>query len=269
MIRPGRFLPPDLALAARVRWLHGTLAEAPWAELHAFGPEVCLHAAWISTPGVYLESPENRQWVMWSLDFLRGVLDAGAERLVVLGTCAEYQIGPEPLVEEHTPLVPSTLYARCKRELHLRLAEELAQEQATLCWARLFTLYGPGEHPARLCTSVIRSLIRNEPITLRTPDTKRDYVYIDDVARALLRLVEGCFAGPINVGSGQAVSVRELGEKLGRLLGKPELVRFSEPATPDPLSHAVADVSRLRSLGWRPEVGLDEGLPRLVKHLTG
>jgi nucleoside-diphosphate-sugar epimerase len=269
LVRPGRAIPAGLAFASSVRWLRGTLTEAPWREIGSFGPEVCVHAAWISTPGVYLESPENQRLVESSLDFLRRTLDAGVRRLVVLGTCIEYEIGPAPLSEERTPIAPSTTYARCKHELHLRLAAELSGRQVTLCWPRLFTLYGPGEHPARLCTSIIESLRRNQPIRLRTPDSTRDYIYIDDVARALLLLAEHSFAGAINVGTSEGISVRAIAEKLSCLLSKPGLVQFAASPAPDPFSPVVGEVSKLRALGWRPEVDFDEGLRRLVKHLAG
>jgi dTDP-6-deoxy-L-talose 4-dehydrogenase (NAD+) len=268
LVRPSRTLPTDVASARNIRWLRGTLAEAPWPEITSFAPEVCAHAAWISTPGVYLESPENHRFVEWSLDFLRRALDAGTKHLVVLGTCIEYEIGPAPLGEDRTPIAPSTTYARCKHELHLRLEQELAGRPVALSWPRLFTLYGPGEHPARLCTSIIQRLRRDQPVTLRTPDTTRDYIYIDDVARALLFLVERSFAGPINVGTGVAISIRAIAEKLSHILGKTGLVRFSDLPAPDPLGYVVGEVSKLRSLGWRPEMDLDEGLRRLAKHLS-
>jgi len=242
----------------------GTLAEPPWREIEAFGPEVCVHTAWISAPGIYLDSPENHRFVDWSLAFLKRLAELGTRHLVVLGTCIEYRTTGAARAEDRTPLEPATLYARCKHELHLKLETELARHAAALCWARVFYPYGPGEHPARLCSSIIQNLRRNQSVTLKTPDSRKDYIYIDDLARALVLLIERKFAGSVNLGVGEAVAVRQIAEVLGRLLGKPDLIQFPAQPVSDPLDCVLSDSTKLRSLGWRPGVDVEAGLKNLI-----
>jgi nucleoside-diphosphate-sugar epimerase len=246
-------------------WRVGTLDQAPWEDIRQFAPDVCIHTAWIATPGVYLESPDNFQFVTWSLDFLRRAREVGVRRVVVLGTCIEYQIGGQPLSEQHTPVGPTTTYARCKNDLRLALEQEATAEGFQLCWGRVFYPYGVGEHPSRLCSSMIQKLGRGEPMELQTPQSMKDYIHIEDLAAAIVLTAESSFAGVINWGTGEGVAVRQVADTVAELLGRAELVREQMPPKPDPLGRVVADADRIKSLGWMPHVGLREGLKGLIR----
>ncbi len=260
---------PSWAPAKATQWFRGTLDQAPWSEISEFKPDVCVHTAWITTPGVYLESPENERFRDVSLAFLRRLTTLGTRHIVGLGTCIEYQITDRPLVEASTPVVPTTTYARCKNELRLALESDAASEGFSFCWGRVFYPYGPGEHPSRLCSSIIQKLARGETITLKTPHSTKDYIYIDDLAGALLTVVEKRYTGQVNLGTGQGTSVRTLARRLADLLSKPELIGEANPPDQDPFPFVVADATKLRSLGWEPAVTIDEGLRRLVERLIG
>jgi dTDP-6-deoxy-L-talose 4-dehydrogenase (NAD+) len=249
--------------------LVGKLEAPPWDAIQAFAPEVCLHAAWLTTPDVYLQAPENELYFKWSLAFLRQLAQIGVHYFAVLGTCLEYEPGPAPRLEDRTRLAPTTSYAQWKNSLRLALEDELITAGATLGWGRVFYPYGVGEHPRRLCSSIIHALSRGEPIVLKTPHSTKDYIYIEDLAQALLLLIERRFAGPTNLGTGQGVTVVQLARALAELVGRPDLVSLAEAQqTPDPFACVVADTSRLRSLGWKPQVSLHAGLRRLLEHLN-
>lgn len=245
--------------------LTGDLAEPPWEAIASFRPEAVVHAAWIATPGVYLESPENADWVRWSLAFASRLPDIGVRHLTVLGTCIEYAITGKPLHETGTPLAPASPYARAKAELHSALTSALAGSGTGLAWARIFYPYGPNEHPARLASSLLSRVLAGQPITLKTPNSTKDYIHEADVARALLAVVGTGFQGPINIGTGEGVTVGTLARTLAEFAGRPELVVLPADAPRDPLDFVVADASRLRSLGWQPQVALVDGLRRLVE----
>ena len=245
-------------------WAHlqSSIDSLPWDVVERFQPEAVVHTAWEARPGIYLESPTNHDWVEWSERFIEQATALGVRRFLVVGTCIEYPVTGAPLSEK-TPASPTSTYARCKDELRRRLGERLPAD-GRLAWARLFYPYGPGEHPSRLCSSLIHKLQAGESIQLRTPLSTKDYLYIDDVAAALLRVVEAGYHGPINVGSGDGVTVLSLAQRIATQLGRPELVQAAEVTQPDPYYHVVADISRLRALGWFPQVGLEEGLRRLI-----
>jgi len=264
LIIPSESVPSYLAPTRDLLWLRGTLEDVPWEQISAFNPDVCVHMAWITTPGVYLESPENLRFLDASISFLRKMHQLGAAHIFGLGTCVEYQITNTPLSEELTPIVPTTTYARCKNELRLAMEADARQHGFVFCWGRVFYPYGPREHPSRLFSSIIQKLTRDEKIVLKTPDSTKDYIYIDDLASALLTVLEKRFRGTINLGTGIGVSVREIARTLGEMMGKPHLIAEANPPEIDPLGFVVADASRLHQLEWRPSRDLREGLQKLL-----
>jgi dTDP-6-deoxy-L-talose 4-dehydrogenase (NAD+) len=265
---PNEVIPSWLPATLQIVWLRGTLDQAPWSEIEAFKPDACVHTAWITTPGVYLESPANEQFRDDSLKFIRKAREAGVTYVVGLGSCLEYQLGDQPLSEERTPLVPSTTYARCKNELRVALEADARKDHFGFAWGRVYYIYGPGEHPSRLCSSLIQKLAHREKLTLKTPDSTKDYIYVADVTSALLIVLEKRFQGPINIGTGTGVTVRQIAETLGSLMHCPELVRIADPPERDPFPFVVADASRLRGLGWQPAWTLERGLRALVAEKT-
>ncbi|MGH7970410.1 MAG: NAD-dependent epimerase/dehydratase family protein, partial [Limisphaerales bacterium] len=105
---------------------------------------------------------------------------------------------------------------------------------------------------------------RGEKIFLKTPESTKDYIYIDDLAAAVLALVEKKPGGSVNLGTGTGTSVRALARGVAELLGKDDLIQEATPPEPDPFPYVVADATKLRSLGWQPGVAIDAGLRWLV-----
>ena len=264
LLLPNEAIPADRPAGPQLVWLRGLLDQAPWEEITRFAPEVCVHAAWITTPGIYLETPENERFRDASLAFIKKTVGLGTRQIVSLGTCVEYQATEQPMAEDTSPIAPTTLYARCKNDLRLALEAEARSKGFGFCWTRIFYPYGPGEHPSRLCSSIIHKLLSNEKVVLRTPGSTKDYIFIEDLARALLTVVERRFEGTINLGSGEGIEVRRLAVSLARLLRKENLVEEQNPPGVDPAGHVVADVTKLRQLGWEPAYGLEAGLEKLV-----
>jgi nucleoside-diphosphate-sugar epimerase len=265
LVRPGRPVAalgehPTLSVSV------GTLAAPPWDDLVRFAPETCVHAAWITTADVYLESPNNDRYRDESVAFATGLFKRGVGHAVVVGTCAEYRPSPRPLDEARSPLEPRSSYARAKHELRLALGNRAGTAGARVAWARVFQPYGGGEPPARLCSTVIRRLAAGQRVTLATPGAVRDWIHVDDVATALLCLVESRAGTIVNVGSGIGRTVESIALVIGTLLGRPELIATS-PAAPDPLGSLVADPARLRGLGWTPHIDLEAGLASLIEQL--
>jgi dTDP-4-dehydrorhamnose 3,5-epimerase len=261
---PGEALPPSLPGSENLHWLRGTLEEAPWREIEAFGADVCIHMAWITTPGIYLESPENFKLLESSQKFLKRLRELGTKHIIGFGTCVECQISGHPLSEDKSPLAPTTPYARCKNDLRLAMEEEAKTHGLKFCWVRVFYPYGPGEHPSRLCSSIIQKLSRDEKIVLKTPASTKDYIYIDDLAMALITVMESQATGIINLGTGIGVTVREIAQTLAGMMGKPHLISEIDSPETDSLGYVVADASRLRGLGWQPAYTMTQGLQRLM-----
>lgn len=264
LLHPNKTPPAQISASDKMTWLKGTLADLPWKGIEQFQPDVCLHLAWIATPGVYLESPENEQYLQWSLDMVRGLRRIGVNHIVGAGTCIEYQITETPLSEELTPVNPTTFYARCKNMLRATLAAEAQRDGWQFCWGRVFYPYGVGEHPARLCSSLIQKIQRGETVLLKTPHSRKDYIYIEDLAAAILLTIEKRFAGTINWGTGTGISVRTIADKLAMMSGQPNLIDAVNPPALDPFPFVVANVDQLKALGWKQVWPLERGLNQLI-----
>lgn len=229
-------------------------------------PTHLLHLAWYAVPGRYGTSPENLRWVQASLGLLQAFAAHGGQRVVMAGTCAEYDWRYGFCSEPVTPLRPGNLYGTCKHALHLLQDAFAAQTGISAAWGRVFFLYGPHEHPDKFVASVIGSLLKNEPAPCSQGDQIRDFLYVCDVADAFVALLEADITGPVNIGSGYPIAVKEIVHKIAGRIGRPELVRLGAlPAAPDEPPLVVADVRRLREeAGWTPRYNLDDGLEQAI-----
>ena len=230
-------------------------------------PTHLLHMAWYVEPGQVWSSLENVRWVEASLALLRAFGEAGGKRALFAGTCSEYGHPADGVCREDTPLVPTNLYGEAKAALGRLALATAAELEVSAAWARIFFAYGPFEHPRRLVSSVARHLLRGELAPTSHGRQVRDYLYTADISAALVQLVDDELEGPVNVGSGERISLREIVGRVADIIGRPELVEFgaieSGPNEPPVL---VADVSRLRDeAGWTPAYSLDQGLELTVE----
>jgi nucleoside-diphosphate-sugar epimerase len=225
-----------------------------------------LHLAWYLAPGRWVSAPENFEWLEESLALIRAFHAAGGRRVVTAGTGLEYDWRYGYCSEDRTPCTPTTAYGVAKHALQLASSAFAAGSGLESVWARIFFLYGPHEHPNRLVASVTRALLAGEPALCSHGNQIRDFLFVDDVADALVTLVEGAVIGPVNVGSGRPIALREIVTRIGQIIGRPELIRLGaipQAATDTPL--VVADTTRLSSeVGWTPACTLDEGLERTI-----
>jgi UDP-glucuronate decarboxylase len=244
----------------------GDLASPELGErLRALQPEVGLHLAWYAEPGRYLDAPENLDHVELSLRLVRALARAGCRRFVGVGTCLEFAVASHPLTEDGLTQ-PTRLYSAAKLAFAQLLPQVTAAMGMATAWARLFYLYGPFEDERRLVPSVIRNLLAGEPARVTTGQQVRDYLHVADVASALEAIACSSLQGPVNVGSGQPTTVRELVLHLGRLLGCEERLIFGAvPAAPGDPPYVCADNRRLfRETGFKPQFGLEDGLRQTV-----
>jgi nucleoside-diphosphate-sugar epimerase len=230
------------------------------------GASHLAHLAWYVAPGRWAASPENFAWAQASLGLLRAFQAAGGTRVVTAGSCLEYDWRYGRCSESRTPCAPHTMYGACKHGLQVLSTAMDGAGALSSAWARIFFLYGPHEHPDRLVAAVIRSLLAGEPARCSHGRQIRDYLFVEDVADAMARLLESDVRGPINVASGVPIALRDIVTRIGALVGRPELIRLGAipPASTD-VPIVVADTTRLeQELEWRPRWDLDAGLQKTI-----
>jgi UDP-glucose 4-epimerase len=137
---------------------------------------------------------------------------------------------------------------------------------------RFFNVYGPRQDPGSAYAAVIplfvSRLLAGLPLTIYGDGAQtRDFVYVGDVVNALLAAssVPGVSGRVFNVGTGRAVSVRDLAETLCRILWKKPQIEFQAKRAGD-ITHSWADVAAAaRDLGFRASTTLEEGLRRTME----
>ena len=201
---------PAAPEGAGVQWHQADLLDdRKTAELVAdLRPTHLLHFAWYTELGKYLNSLENFRWVEASLNLLRAFAREGGTRAVLAGSSFEYEGDHGACTETGTPLKPNNAYGACKAALQGLQAAFAEQSGVSAAWGRIFYLYGPHENPRRLVASVIRSLLKGEPALCSPGEQVRDFLYAEDVADAFVALMESDVRGPVNIASGQPITVR-------------------------------------------------------------
>jgi nucleoside-diphosphate-sugar epimerase len=226
-----------------------------------------LHFAWYAEPKKYWTSDENFKWVRASTELLKEFYSNGGHRAVMAGTCAEYDWGQGICSENTTPLLPTTVYGKCKHSLQGALADFSGKTGLSSAWGRIFFLYGPNEHPARLVSSVIISLLQGKPASCSYGNQIRDFLHVEDVASAFVALLESDVRGAVNIASGRPIALKEVICKIGEKLKQPKLIRLGDiPSPKDEPPLLVADVKRLKEeVGWAPKYDIDSGLDQTIK----
>ena len=249
--------PAEPSPADGVTWHRADLMDAASRAslVAAVRPTHLLHLAWYVVPGKLITSPENFAWVTASLDLVQRFVEHGGTRLVVSGSAYEYDWRYGYCSEALTPAVPDTVYGACKQALHLLVTAFARQAGVSAAWGRVFFLYGPGEHPDRLVSSVIRALLAGSAARCSHGRQIRDYMHVQDVADGLVALLDSSVEGAVNVSSGRATTLREIVLTIGHLMGRVDAVQLGAiPARANDAPLVVGDITRLRT-----EVGVTEG----------
>jgi nucleoside-diphosphate-sugar epimerase len=238
----------------------------PTRLMDAVAPSHLLHLAWYATPGLYWNAPENLAFLAASTQLLHSFRRKNGRRVVMVGSCAEYDWESGYCTEGVTPLTPNTLYGVCKDALR-RVSEIYAEGNGlSWAWARQFFLYGPHESPKRLVASIITSLLAGQPALMTHGRQLRDLMHVEDVAGALVALLDSQVVGPVNIASGIPTALTTVANEIATLLGAPELLRVGAvAAAPKEPPLVVGNPRRLHEeVGFVPRYDLKTGLAATV-----
>lgn len=193
---------------------------------------------------------------------LEATLQAGRLRRFIYASTSSvygrYASGDETLPTR--PISPYGVTKLASENLCRAFAEERGLPLVVL---RYFSVYGPGQRPDMGYHKFIAAMRADETLTVFGDGQQvRGNTYIDDCVEATVRALEAPEGETYNVGGGETASVWDVLEKLKKIIGREAKVR-REPARPGDQRHTTADTIKLqRHLGWKPKVGLDEGLAR-------
>lgn len=217
--------------------------------------------------------------ILIAMNTIMGAYEAGVKRLLFLGsTCIYPRMAPQPIPE--SALLTSPLektnegYALAKIS-GLKLCEFLRRDKGVTYHSLMPTnLYGTGDNYDVVGGHVLPTMIRkfetarvNGDATVPlwgTGTPLREFLHVEDLAAACLFVLE--MENPpdlLNVGSGVEITIRALAEKIRAATGCPAEISW-DASKPDGTPRKLCDTSAIRSLGWSPRIGLDEGLSRTI-----
>jgi UDP-glucose 4-epimerase len=206
-------------------------------------------------------------------EVVEAAVDAGVSKVIASSSASVYGLAEEfPTSERHHPYANDTLYGAAKTFNEGLLRSFAAMRDLDYVALRYFNVYGPRMDIHGLYTEVlIRWMERIDagqpPLILGDGTQTMDFVYTEDIARAnLLAAASDATDEVFNIGSGTETSLRELAEMLLHVMGRDDLdLEFGPPRGVNSVTRRLADVSAAAErLGWKAEVGLEEGLTRLV-----
>ena len=222
-----------------------------------------------ASPRDYLEHPIETLEVgaLGSLHCLRFAEEKGAG--VFLASTSEVygdpQVHPQP--ESYwgnvNPIGPRSVYDEAKRFAEAATMAFHRARGLPVRIIRIFNTYGPRmrRHDGRAVPTFIDQALHGEPITVHGDGSQtRSLCYVDDLIEGIWRMLQTDLPGPVNLGSTEEVSMKELAELIGSLAGTGSTVVYTERPVDDP-ENRRPDASLARDrLGWEPQVSLRDGL---------
>ncbi len=262
---------------SQIEFLQGDVADPQATQAATQGVEWVFHHAALASVPLSLERPEatHRACATGTLVLLDVARRAGVRRFIYAGSSSAYGDQPTAAKRESDPVAPTSPYGAAKLagELYCRsFYQSYGLETVVL---RYFNIYGPRQDPhgpyAAVIPRFVQAIVAGEqPVVFGDGTQSRDFVYIDDVVQANLLAVQ-CPQAPgrtFNVGSGRSTTLLELLEVLGEIFGRRIEPRFASPR-PGDIHQSLADITLARQvLGYRPQVGLRQGLESTARYFA-
>ncbi len=205
----------------------------------------------------------------------------GVQKLLFPGSACTYpKMAPQPVKESeflNGPIEPTNIAYAAAKINGIVMAQAYAKEYGMKVVVPMPTnAYGIGDNFDPAASHVIPALMlrfheaklqnASEVVTWGTGSPLREFIYADDLADALIFLMERQESAElINVGTMQEISIRDLGQKIAEVVGYKGKIT-QDTTKPDGAPRKVLDSARLFALGWRPKVTLEDGLNRMYQH---
>ena len=233
---------------------------------------VFLAAAKVGGIGANTESPAH--FIYDNLMIQTNIIDCayryGAKKLIFLGSSCIYpKFANQPIKEEELmtgALEPSNDAYATAKIAGIKMCQAYRQQYGFNAISVMPTnLYGPNDNYDLEKSHVLPAMIRKfheaeDKVTLwGDGSARREFLHVDDLAEALyLLLNQYNEASPINVGTGEDVTIKELAETVGSVVGNKEIEW--DTSKPNGTPRKVLDVSKIKSMGWKPTISLRDGI---------
>jgi NAD dependent epimerase/dehydratase len=266
----------DADVTREVDVVLGELRDIESVEQAAKGAEVVFHlGAQIAIPYSFVNPRDYFETnVLGTLNVAQAALRVGARRLVHTSTSEVYGTARTiPITEEH-PLEPQSPYAASKVGADKLMDSWYRTYELPVTVLRPFNTYGPHQSARAVIPTIISQALAGGPVRLGSLTPRRDLTFVSDTVAGFLAAADSpaAIGRTMQLGTGYDVSIGDIVEMVGEILGRPLDVEFDA----DRVRPASSEVERLISspalaaelTGWRPEVELREGLARTIEWMS-
>jgi nucleoside-diphosphate-sugar epimerase len=215
-------------------------------EVKNFKPDAAIHLAWEGLPDYGAKNSIKN--LNYGLNLMNFLAEINCKTVIMAGTC--WEVLPQPV----------NAMSAAKTALHW-LGEEIAKEKnMNFIWARFFYVYGPGQREDSLIPFLIRCKKNGDKPKIKTPEAKKDFIYVGDVAEALSKIIKkGKKRAIYDIGSGKLTGVQEIAKII---FPDFKIKKLKKDSAGSPL----ADISKIKKeIGWEPETGIKEGIKKIIK----
>lgn len=229
-------------------------------------PEIVFHLAAKTDVSSSVENPleDARVNIYGFLNTLLASKEAGIKKFIFTSSAAVYGTPRYVPVDEEHPIYPLSPYGTSKAAAEWYLSSFFGSDGFDYTILRLANVYGPRQGvkvSSGIISILIQSFLKGKNVTLYDPDsTSRDYVYVEDVVKALVLAIEHGSKETLNISSGIETKTMEVLEKVLSLVsGKFEI----QPLRRGEIKRIYLSNLRAKNvLGWEPKTALDEGIKK-------
>lgn len=232
-------------------------------------PDIIFHTAIYGGYPFQTNTKKIFETIFWgTINLVSACKKIDFELFVNTGSSSEYGIKNQPM-KENDILEPVTDYGIAKSAATLYCQKVVKVEGYPIVTLRLFSPYGYYEDTARLIPAVIIASLQQKNPNVTSPDSVRDFIFIEDVIDAYIKAVENkdkIGSEVFNIGYGKQYTVGEVVNKIIKLTGdkvKPQWGSVSNPRTEPTMWQA--DISKAKKiLNWQPKYNLTQGLEKTI-----
>ena len=256
--------------------------EATFSFIKDLKPDSIIDAA-AQVGGIGANNSKPVEFLSRNIQIQTNLMDAAYEsnvgRFVFLGSSCIYPRDADQPIKEDSlltgPLEPTNSAYALAKIAGIELIRSYRKEYGKH-WISLMptNLYGPGDNFDLETSHVLPAMIRKfvdavstnaQRVTLwGTGSPRREFLHVDDLARAVLKSLENYDDDRIlNIGTGVDITIKELAAKIAAICGFAGEIIW-DSTKPDGTPRKVLDVSRLSEIGWKPEISLEEGISSTV-----
>jgi nucleoside-diphosphate-sugar epimerase len=226
-----------------------------------------IHLAAITDPKICEDFPEK--CITTNVLGTQKILEASRKnncKIIYASTSHVYGIPKKIPISEIASTSPTSIYAGSKLAGEILCESYQKQFNMDISIVRIFSVYGPKSNNHCVLPSIVKQMKNSNIIKLGNINSKRDFIFISDIIDAfkiILKNIDGF--NIYNVGTEKSYSIKEICKKFEKLYAKKIVIKNnSEQNRKIDAKNIICDATKLKKLGWKSKITLDEGLKKMI-----